>query len=74
MLHRALREGIDIRGYLVWALTDNYEWAKGFSMRFGLAFVNYKTKKRYLRPSALVFREIVKARAVPEELLELTKI
>ena len=74
MLHKALREGVDVKGYLIWSLIDNYEWARGFSMRFGLAYVDYNTKKRYLRPSALVFREIAKNKEIPEESLALREI
>ncbi len=66
---KAMKEGIDVRGYLHWALTDNYEWAQGFKPRFGLVYVDYQTKKRYLRPSALVFRDIASWREIDEELL-----
>lgn len=58
-VQKALDKGIDLRGYLHWALTDNYEWGQGFKMRFGLCYVDYETKKRYLRPSALVLRELI---------------
>ena len=49
---------IPIKGYFHWSLIDNYEWAKGFSMRFGLFGVDYKTKKRYKRESAEIYRKI----------------
>ncbi len=52
-------DGIDIRGYYHWTLTDNFEWIKGFSPRFGLYSVNYDTDERTLRPSAQVFKEWV---------------
>lgn len=67
-LHRALGQGVDVRGYLHWNLIDNYEWASGFRMKFGLVQVDYNTKKRYLRPSALVFREIARNKEIPEYL------
>lgn len=67
-VHNAIKAGVDVRGYLHWSLVDNYEWAEGFRMRFGLVKVDYETKKRYLRPSALVFREIATQKAIPEEL------
>ncbi len=69
----ALKEGVDVRGYLHWALVDNYEWASGFNMKFGLCQVDLKTKKRYLRPSALIFREIATRKSIPEELQYLTE-
>ncbi len=66
---RALEKGIDVRGYLHWALIDNYEWAMGFNMRFGLVKVAFSTKKRYLRPSALFFKEIATRHEIPEDIL-----
>jgi Beta-glucosidase/6-phospho-beta-glucosidase/beta-galactosidase len=66
---RAIQKGADVKGYLHWALTDNYEWAMGYNMRFGLIKVDFESKKRYIRPSALVFREIARNKEVPEELL-----
>ncbi len=64
----ALKGGVDVRGYLHWSLIDNYEWTQGFRMGVGLCYVDYSTKKRYLRPSALVFREITASRSIPEAL------
>ncbi|HYA22367.1 MAG TPA: family 1 glycosylhydrolase, partial [Thermoproteota archaeon] len=49
---------IDLRGYLHWSLTDNYEWAQGFGMKFGLASVDLKTKTRKARKSAGLFKRI----------------
>jgi beta-galactosidase len=66
-LHRALGEGVDVRGYFHWNLTDNLEWARGYSMRFGLFGLDIETKKRFVRPSALVFREIATSKSIPEE-------
>jgi beta-galactosidase len=66
---KAIEKGADVRGYLHWALIDNYEWAMGYSMKFGVAKVDFEIKKRYLRPSALVFREIARRSELPEELL-----
>jgi beta-glucosidase/6-phospho-beta-glucosidase/beta-galactosidase len=56
--HRAMQEGVDLRGYIHWSLTDNYEWAEGFTKRFGLAAVDFATQHRSLRPSAQVYRRI----------------
>ncbi|HLI46672.1 MAG TPA: beta-galactosidase BgaS [Geobacterales bacterium] len=69
-VQKAFDEGIDIRGYLHWALVDNYEWAQGFKMRFGLCYVDYETKKRYLRPSALIFKGITEYNELPGEIQE----
>jgi beta-glucosidase len=59
-LARAKREGVDVRGYFHWALTDNFEWADGFSPRFGLVAVDYGTQKRHIRTSALRYRDMIK--------------
>lgn len=65
---RALSQGVDVKGYLHWSLIDNYEWAKGYSMKFGLVKVDLETKKRKLRPSALLFKEIATRKEIPEKL------
>lgn len=57
-VHRAWREGVDVRGYFHWSLLDNFEWREGFSKRFGLAAVDFATQRRTVRPSARVYAEI----------------
>lgn len=59
-LQRAIDRGADVKGYLHWSLTDNFEWAYGKWPRFGLAHVDYKTGKRTLRPSAVWFGSVIK--------------
>jgi beta-glucosidase len=59
-MQKAMGNGVRIDGYLHWSLLDNFEWDKGFWPRFGLAHVDYATKKRTLRPSALWFGKIIK--------------
>jgi beta-galactosidase len=54
-------EKIDVRGYFHWALTDNYEWAKGFKMKFGLFAVELKSKNRKRRKSAETYKKIIEA-------------
>ncbi|RLG79985.1 MAG: glycoside hydrolase family 1 protein [Thermoprotei archaeon] len=71
---KARNEGVPVKGYLHWSLIDNYEWAQGFRQRFGLVIVDFNTKKRYIRPSALVFREIALSQEIPEELMHLTHV
>jgi beta-glucosidase len=62
--HRAVREGVDLRGYIHWSLLDNFEWSEGFTKRFGLAEVDLATQSRVLRPSARVYSEIARANAL----------
>jgi len=59
-IHRAMRKGVDVTGYLYWSLMDNFEWDKGFSPRFGLIGINYNTHKRTIRKSARLFGQVCK--------------
>jgi beta-glucosidase len=63
-VHRAIHEGVDVRGYLHWSLLDNFEWDKGFWPRFGLIEVNFRTLARRIRPSAYEYTKIIKDRAI----------
>lgn len=51
-MHEAIQKGADVRGYFLWSLLDNFEWAEGFSKRFGLFYVDYKTMERVAKPAA----------------------
>ncbi len=58
-LMRAIKNGVDLKGYFHWALTDNYEWTAGFGPRFGLIEIDYVTQKRTVRKnSAQVIKEV----------------
>ena len=59
-VHKAISEGVDIRGYFYWSLLDNFEWDKGFWPRFGLVEVDYRTLERKIRNSALKYKKICK--------------
>jgi len=55
----ALALGADLRGYLVWSLLDNFEWAEGYRHRFGLIYVDYRTQRRILKDSAHWYRAVI---------------
>ena len=59
-LHRLIERGHDIRGYLHWTLTDNFEWNEGWKLRFGLVALDPETQQRTLRGSARLFSEIIR--------------
>jgi beta-glucosidase len=63
-LHRATTEGYPVKGYFIWSLLDNFEWAEGYSARFGLYYVDYNTLKRIPKLSAEWFREVTARNAV----------
>jgi beta-glucosidase len=63
-LQRATAEGVPVRGYFLWSLVDNFEWGDGYTNRFGLHYVDYKTQKRTPKMSAHFYREVIKANQV----------
>ena len=69
-VHRAIQEGVDVRGYFYWTLVDNFEWAEGWLLRFGLVELDPETQERRLRPSAHVYAEICRQNGIPGTLLE----
>ena len=63
-LQRAAAEGYPIKGYFLWSLLDNYEWADGYSKRFGVTYVDFKTQKRTPKLSSTFYRETIASNAV----------
>lgn len=64
-VHRAIRDGVDVRGVFLWSLVDNFEWAEGWGMRFGLYAMDERTGERTLRPSGALYGIIARANAIP---------
>jgi beta-glucosidase len=62
---RAIADGVDLRGYFCWSLLDNFEWAEGYSKRFGLVYVDYPTQTRTPKSSARFYSRVVRANALP---------
>ncbi|WP_129309261.1 GH1 family beta-glucosidase [Streptomyces sp. L2] len=60
-LHAASEAGVDVRGYFVWSLMDNFEWAEGYARRFGLVHVDYETLTRTPKASYHWFRDVLRA-------------
>jgi beta-glucosidase len=63
-VQRAIDAGVHVRGYLTWSLVDNFEWAEGYSQRFGIVHVDFDTLKRTPKASADWFHKVIKENAV----------
>jgi beta-glucosidase len=61
---RAIAEGCDVRGYYAWTLLDNFEWAMGFSQRFGLTWCDFETQQRIVKDSGYWFRDLIAANEI----------
>ena len=64
-LHAAIADGVNLRGYFTWSLMDNFEWAEGYSKRFGLVYVDFGTQRRILKRSGEFYARVVRANALP---------
>lgn len=69
-VHRALEQGVDIRGYYHWSFVDNFEWAEGWALKFGLVALEPSTQERKPRPSAHLFSEVIRANAITHEMVK----
>jgi beta-glucosidase len=63
-LARSIADGADVRGYHAWSLMDNFEWADGYSQRFGLAYVDFKTQRRTMKDSGRWYGKVAAANRV----------
>ena len=60
-VERAIEAGVDVRGYFVWSLLDNFEWAHGYERRFGIVHVDYETQRRTVKSSGAWYRDHIAA-------------
>ena len=58
-LNRAVSEGVPVKGYFLWSLLDNYEWADGYGKRFGITYVDFQTQKRTPKLSAAFYKQVI---------------
>lgn len=69
-VYRAIKAGVDVRGFFYWSLLDNMELTDGFEARFGLVEVDFETQKRTPRPSALVYKDITLHNGIRHHLMK----
>ena len=72
---RAIQDGVNLSGYFHWSLMDNFEWARGYSRRFGLYFVDFGTQRRLPKRSAAVYSRVARTNSLPldgDSLVELS--
>jgi beta-glucosidase len=60
--HEAMQKGVNLRGYYAWSLLDNYEWAHGYSKRFGIVHVDYATQERTIKSSGRFYSSVIKSK------------
>ncbi len=66
-VYRAIQDGIPVKGYFHWSLLDNFEWALGYSQRFGLVYVDFKTQKRTIKDSGRWFAQVIRENGLGSE-------
>jgi beta-glucosidase len=64
---QAKDEGVPVQGYFVWSFLDNFEWALGYSKRFGIVYVDYETQERVVKDSGLWYGELARTGAIPPD-------
>lgn len=57
--YKAIKDGISLRGYYVWSFLDNFEWAYGYSKRFGIIYVNFHTQERIIKDSGKWYKQVI---------------
>jgi beta-glucosidase len=62
----AINDGVDVRAYYVWSLLDNFEWAFGYSKRFGIVWMDYETQRRIPKASADLYRDVIRRNGVED--------
>ncbi len=67
-VYQALKDGVNLAGYYIWSIMDNFEWRVGYSKRFGLVYVDYKTQERIIKKSGLWYKKVIQRNGIDEEI------
>ena len=67
---RAKQYGVNVNGYFVWSLTDNFEWAEGYKPRFGLVHIDFDTQKRIIKDSGYWYSKFIKSNSFPNLIIQ----
>jgi len=70
----AMERGVNLKGYFVWSLLDNFEWAEGYSKRFGIVYVDYATQRRIPKMSARWYSEVIQRNGLLGDDLALERV
>ena len=65
-VHHALEDGVDVRGYFLWSLMDNFEWSHGYSARFGITYVDFPTQRRIVKDSGEWYAQVIARNGIGE--------
>jgi beta-glucosidase len=63
-LAHAIHDGADVRGYHAWSILDNFEWAEGYTQRFGMVYIDFPTQRRYMKDSAKWYSRVASTNTV----------
>ena len=66
-IHKAMQSGVPVKGYFHWSFMDNFEWALGYTPRFGLVHIDYSTLQRTVKQSGRWFQKVIQANGFPQE-------
>lgn len=66
-VQRAIADGVNVRGYFMWSLQDQFSWTNGYSKRYGFIFVDFNDQKRYLKKSAYWFNDMIRTGEIPDK-------
>ncbi len=67
VVHQAIADGINVKGYYMWALMDNFSWLSGYKKRYGFLFVDRDTLERYRKKSSYWFQQVIENRGFEGE-------